>query len=76
VRPSDLALIAQVRGDLASGRARETRDAAGLTQSEAAAALGVSRQALSKWERGSSVPDTAHALAYGRLLRDLAKLAA
>lgn len=76
MRPSDLALIAQTRAELSSGRAREMRDAADLTQSEAAAALGVSRQALSKWERGSSTPDTAHALAYGRLLRDLAKLAA
>ena len=76
MRPSDLALIAQMRADLASGRAREAREAAGVRQSEVAAALGVSRPAVSQWESGKSAPDTAHALAYGRLLRDLAKLAA
>lgn len=76
MRPSELTLIAQTRADLVSGRARDAREAAGVRQSEVAAALGVSRPAVSQWESGKSAPDTAHALAYGRLLRDLARLAA
>lgn len=76
MRPSDLALIAQTRADLRSGCAREARAAAGVRQSEVAETLGVTRTAVSHWEAGRSTPDSAHALAYGRLLRDLAKLAA
>lgn len=33
------------------------RKAAGLTQEEMAARIGVSRQAVAKWEKGLSVPD-------------------
>jgi DNA-binding XRE family transcriptional regulator len=76
VRPTDLALIAQTRADLASGRAREARRAAGLHQQEIAGALGVSRQAVTGWEAGKRVPSSVHALAYGRLLRQLARRAA
>jgi DNA-binding XRE family transcriptional regulator len=76
MRPADLALIAQTRTDLASGRARAAREAAGVRQSEVAAAIGVSRPAVSQWESGKSAPGTAHALAYGRLFRDLARRAA
>lgn len=76
MRPSDLALIAQTRADLRAGRAREARAAAGVRQSEVAEALSVTRTAVSHWEAGRSAPDSGHALAYGKLLRDLAKLAA
>lgn len=76
MRPSDLALIAQTRADLRSGRAREARAVAGVRQSEVAEALSVTRTAVSHWEAGRSTPDSGHALAYGRLLRDLARLAA
>jgi transcriptional regulator with XRE-family HTH domain len=78
----DLLFVAQVRADLASGRAREARRAAGVTLAEMAAALTaqgkrISPQALSQWERrkpdGTPVrrPDTEHALEYGRLLEKL-----
>lgn len=73
---SDLALIALVRADLKSGRAREAREAAGIHQAEVAKMLGVSRVAVSAWESGKCSPRTDRALAYGRLLRDLAKRAA
>jgi transcriptional regulator with XRE-family HTH domain len=76
MRPADLALIAQARADLRSGRARELREAAGIHQGEVAAVVGVSRVAVSQWEAGVTAPTTGHALAYGRLLRDLAKRAA
>jgi DNA-binding XRE family transcriptional regulator len=76
MRPADLAMIAQTRADLASGNARLAREAAKITQGEAASALGVSRSGVSHWESGRSVPSAEHALAYGRLLRQLARKAA
>lgn len=76
MRPSDLSLIAQTRADLASGRAREIRIAAGLSQAAMAAAVGVARQAVTGWEAGTTSLTDTHALAYGRLLRDLGRRAA
>lgn len=76
VRPSDLALVAQTRMDLASGRAREARKAAGVTAAEFAAVCGVTAATVSYWETGKRVPRTVHALAYGRLLATLARQAA
>jgi DNA-binding transcriptional regulator YiaG len=72
----DLARIAQVRADLASGRAREARIATGLKVGEVAAELGVTPQAVSQWESGRRVPGTVHALAYGRLMDAIARPAA
>jgi DNA-binding XRE family transcriptional regulator len=76
MRSSDLALISVTRADLVNGRARGARESAGINQTEMASALGVTRQAVSHWETGRSSPSAAHALAYGRLLRQLAKRAA
>jgi transcriptional regulator with XRE-family HTH domain len=69
VRPAELALVAETRADLKSGRARDARAAAGIRPSEVARACGVSRQAVSQWECGASSPSGDHALAYGRILR-------
>ncbi len=43
------------------------RTAAGYTQEYVAEALGVSRQAVSKWENGTSEPSTANLMALSRL---------
>lgn len=76
MRPAELALAASTRADLASGRAAVHRRAAGARQADVAETIGVSRQAVSKWEMGLCAPSSAHALAYGRLLRQLARGAA
>lgn len=76
MRAVDVILIAQIRADLASGHARESRESARTGQREIASALNVTRAAVSHWETGRSVPSAEHALAYARLLRSLAKAAA
>ena len=42
------------------------RRARGLTQEQTAAAVGVTRQALSKWESGESLPDLRNCAALAR----------
>ena len=39
----------------------------GLTQAELAAALGISRQAVSKWEKGQAIPSADNLLALSRV---------
>lgn len=72
----DLSLVAAVRVDLKSGAAKVARQRTHLKQVEIADSLGVSRQSVSQWESGDAVPTDEHALAYGRLLRQLGKAAA
>ena len=43
------------------------RKARGLSQEELAARLGVSRQAVSKWENGTSDPSTSNLCALAKL---------
>lgn len=50
-----------------ANRLAELRRAKGLSQEELAGSLGVSRQAVSKWERGESSPDTDNLIALARL---------
>ena len=50
-----------------ANRLVELRRARGLSQEELAARLGVSRQAVSKWERAESSPDTDNLIALARL---------
>lgn len=45
----------------------ELRRERGLSQEDLAASLGVSRQAVSKWERAESSPDTDNLIALARL---------
>ena len=45
----------------------KSRKKAGLSQEELAARLGVSRQAVSKWERAEASPDTDNLLALAKL---------
>ena len=46
---------------------REHRTRAGMTQEYVAEALGISRQAVSKWEAGASEPTAANLAALARL---------
>jgi len=52
-------------------RRRSIRERAGATQAELATALGVSKQALERWERGDAKPRGRHAAAYVLLLEQL-----
>ena len=48
-------------------RITELRKSKGLSQEELAEQLGVSRQSVSKWETGVSIPDTDKAIAMSRI---------
>jgi len=50
-----------------AGRLADRRRDAGLSQEELAEKLGVSRQAVSKWERSESSPDTNNLIALAKL---------
>lgn len=50
-----------------AGRLVERRKAAGFSQEDVAAKIGVSRQAVSKWECGESSPDTDNLIALANL---------
>jgi len=52
-------------------RGRLIRERAGVTQLELAAAVGVSKGALERWERGEARPRGRHAAAYVALLEQL-----
>jgi DNA-binding transcriptional regulator YiaG len=68
----DLLLLHRVREDAKSGQARQTRTAAGFSQSEIAEVTGVSQATISAWESGRRRPRGDAGLRYARLLRCLA----
>lgn len=68
----ELALIIEARDAARSGRAARLRRAAGVSQSELAAAVGVTPSAISRWESGRRYPRAEAAAAYARALRTLA----
>jgi DNA-binding transcriptional regulator YiaG len=76
VRQSDLTAIARIRAELRSGDARRVRQAAGVSAAEVARIIRVSRATVSDWESGHKTPTGEHALAYGKLLRQLTGRAA
>jgi transcriptional regulator with XRE-family HTH domain len=57
-----------MRADLASGRARALREAAHLSRSEVARALGTTPASMSRWEAGLRSPRGEIALNYAKLL--------
>ena len=69
---TELALIVEVRRLLRSGEARCRCKAAGVRDAEIACALGVSRSAVNRWQRGERIPRGAAALSFGRLLTKIA----
>lgn len=69
----DVALLIEARDAAASGRGARLRAAAGLSQAELAAAVGVTPACISRWEAGARRPRGGAAVAYGQLLHALAK---
>ena len=67
-------LRAQLRNDICSGRARQIREKAGLTQSEVARAIDVSQAAIAKWETGKRTPTGNVAERYAALLYRLGQV--
>jgi transcriptional regulator with XRE-family HTH domain len=66
--------LAEVRRLARTGEARRVRQAAGLTETEVAAVVGVSMPTISRWESGQRRPrGGAPALAYAELLAELAR---
>lgn len=76
MKPSELVIVAEAREAAASGAARRARLGARLTQQEVASACGVSAKTVAMWETGQRTPSGTPALEYGRLLRQLARMAA
>ena len=74
--PAELDLALRTRSALASGEARDAREALKVRQADVADVLGVSRQVVSLWERGERTPTARNALAYGKLLQRLTEQAA
>jgi transcriptional regulator with XRE-family HTH domain len=60
--------IAQLRHDLRTGRFREIRKRAGLSQPDVARAVGTDPPMVSRWETGKSQPGRAYALKLADLL--------
>lgn len=65
-RPMDYAVEGRRRMELAQ-RLAEARKARGLSQAEAAERLGVSRQAISRWETGAGIPALDNLMQLGTL---------
>lgn len=63
--------LAATRALARSGEARAIREKAGLSLREMAAALGVSRSAVQRWEMGLRTPRGAITARYGALLTAL-----
>ena len=69
-------ILAAVRARtlLASGKARDIRERAGVTRDDAGRAIGASGSAITHWESGLRRPRTELAARYGQLLDELADL--
>lgn len=63
--------LAQMRADVLSGRARELRELAHLTQAEVARAVRVTQSAVAQWEAGRRLPRGKPAARYADFLWQL-----
>lgn len=63
--------LARLRADVASGRAREIRERARLSQAELAEAVGVKQPTVAGWESGRKMPHGEPAARYAALLARL-----
>jgi transcriptional regulator with XRE-family HTH domain len=69
----ELILLGWMREQLASGRAREVRERARISQSEVARLLGVKPNAVSRWETGERRPRGTTGVRYAKLLERLSE---
>jgi transcriptional regulator with XRE-family HTH domain len=74
VRIADLTDVAEVRDLIRTGQARAIREAAGLSLSDLAGALGVWPSTVLRWERGDRRARGPAAARYYRLLGRLASI--
>lgn len=63
--------LARLRADVASGRAREVRERARLSQAEVAEAVGVTQPTVAAWEAARRMPHGERAARYADLLARL-----
>lgn len=70
----DVLQLARVRSLARNGTARRVREAAELSKAEVGGAVGVSGEAVTRWENGSRAPTGVPALKYLRLLERLSAL--
>jgi DNA-binding transcriptional regulator YiaG len=70
----DAVTLARLRELVASGRAREIRERARLSQAEVGAAVGVHQPTVHKWETGRTMPRGQAAVAYVGLLDKLSQV--
>ena len=68
----ELAIIAQVRDDFRTGRARTVRLAARISLAEASSAAHFTAPVLWRYEQGQRTPSARQALAYAGVLARLA----
>lgn len=73
VNHADAVLIMEARRACRNGSGAHVRERAGLNQTELASLVGVTPAAVSHWETGDRQPTGRNALAYGRVLRWLAR---
>ena len=71
--PEEMTLVIEGRRAASTGRGVRIREAAGISQTELAALVGVTQAAVWRWEARSRVPTTRCAMAYARALRQLAE---
>jgi DNA-binding XRE family transcriptional regulator len=70
---AEVVLLMEARDMACSGRAARLRAAAGVSQADLAAAVGVSASCVSRWEAGDRRPGGRTAPAYARVLRRIAR---
>lgn len=73
VSVSEALLLVEARTYASTGQAVAIRQAAGLSQGEIARAIGTTRSSISRWEAKLRRPSGPPAIAWARLLRELAK---
>ena len=69
----ELLLLSEARSLAASGRGRQIREAAGVSQAELGAAIDTAVPTVSKWETGQRRPTGRAAIEYARLMRAIGK---